>query len=242
MYQTLHCIALRTIKFNDRSSILTAWSAECGRISVLLPAGNGTEARRRRALTMPLGLFEGISDMRPGKEILSMRDVRASRAQVRLRSDPVKGLVALFIADVLGAVLRESQRDDALTAFLFDSACRLDSAAGNALANFHLCFLYKLGRFLGIEPDVSTWRENSVFDLTEGRFRPSAPSHARYLLPDKAKVIVTLSRMTWENAGSVSLNRNDRNEILDGILEYYSLHHTSLASLPSLGIVRDVMR
>ena len=44
MLRELHCIALRTIKYNERHSILSAYSLEVGRVSFLVPAGAGKEA------------------------------------------------------------------------------------------------------------------------------------------------------------------------------------------------------
>ena len=62
MYQQLRCVALRTIKYDDRRSIVSAWSEQLGRVSFIVPDGASREARRRRALLMPLSLFEGVSE------------------------------------------------------------------------------------------------------------------------------------------------------------------------------------
>ena len=69
MLRSLHCVALRTIKYNEKHSILSAYSLELGRVSFLLPAGSGREAARRRALMMPLGTFECVADIRHGQDI-----------------------------------------------------------------------------------------------------------------------------------------------------------------------------
>ncbi|MDE6153062.1 MAG: recombination protein O N-terminal domain-containing protein, partial [Muribaculaceae bacterium] len=53
MYTTLDCIALRTVRHSDRHSILSAYTRQRGRMSFLIPAGNGREATRRRAMLMP---------------------------------------------------------------------------------------------------------------------------------------------------------------------------------------------
>ena len=38
MYKHIRAVALRTVRYNDTKAILTAWSAELGRISLLMPA------------------------------------------------------------------------------------------------------------------------------------------------------------------------------------------------------------
>ncbi len=237
MYQQLHCIALRTIKYSERHSILSAYSLELGRISFLIPAGAGREAVRRRALMMPLGTFECIGDIRQGRDIHTMREPRATKVQHGIHSHPVKGAIALFIAEVLSAVLRENQEDLALYAFLEYAIEKLNST-GDSVSNFHICFLYRLGRFIGIEPDISTYREGRIFDMLDGTFRNTAPLHTNYLKQEAATVVAALSRMTFDNMHRFKFNRYQRHELLDTILKYYTIHYATLSSLRSIDVLR----
>ncbi len=171
MYSTLHCIALRTIRHSDKNSILSAWTAEAGRVSFAMPEGSGREARRRKAITMPLGLFEGECDIKPGRDILSIRDVKPSPQALGTVPDPGKTVVAMFLADVLDSVLRQPVPDEHLSLFLFDALSTFSRISNpRAVANFHIVFLYRLMRFLGIQPDIGSWRPGAYFDMKEGRF------------------------------------------------------------------------
>lgn len=239
MYQQLHCVALRTIKYSDRHSILSAYSLELGRVSFLVPAGKGREAVRRRALFMPLSLFECVADVRSSRDIFTMREPKVMVALQGLHSHPLKGAMAMFIADLLNAVLRESQSDNATFSFLYDAITRLDTQS-EGIANFHLCFLYRLGRYIGIEPDVTTFNDGAVFDMVDGRFRLSPPLHRKFLVADDAKVVARLSRMTFDNMRHYKFNRTQRNDLLDKILEYYTIHYSSLSQLQSLDVLRTL--
>jgi len=237
MYQLLHCVALRTIKYNDKHSILSAYSLETGRVSFLVPAGAGREAARRRALFMPLSIFDCVADLRPGREILTMREPKMTVPVGRLHSHPVKSAVSLFIADLLTAVLRENQGDKSTFAYIVDAIMRFDEME-SGVSNFHICFLYRLGRYIGIEPDISTYRDGSLFDLLDGRFRVSAPLHNQFLGTEESKAVVMLSRMTFDNLCRFKFNRNQRNELLDQILRYYTIHYSSLGNLRSIDVLR----
>lgn len=237
MYQPLHCVALRTIKYNDKHSILSVYSLEMGRLSFLVSAGNGREANRRRAMFMPLSIFECVASIKPGRELHTMHDPRVLMPLHGLHSHPMKGAVAMFIADVLNAVLRESQSDNATFAFLVDAITRFD-VMNEGIANYHLCFLYRLGRFIGIEPDVSTYQEGAVFDMQEARFRMTPPMHHKYLNANDAGVLAMLSRITFDNMRFYKFNRNQRNDLLDKILEYYTIHYSSLSQMQSLEVLR----
>lgn len=237
MLRSLHCIALRTIKYNEKHSILSAYSLEMGRVSFLLPAGSGREAARRRALMMPLGTFECVADIRHGQDIYIMKEPKADIISHGIHSNPIKSALALFIAELLSVVLREYQEDKALFLFLRQSIERLNDATVG-VANFHLCFLYRLGCFVGIEPDVSTYQEGRIFDMVDGIFRVSAPLHSQYLGQQEAAVVALLSRMTFDNMHRFRLSRENRNQMLDVILEYYTIHYASLSSLKSIDVLR----
>jgi DNA repair protein RecO (recombination protein O) len=241
MYQKVSGVALRTIKYSDKNSILLAWTAELGRVSLLMPAGAGAESRRRRALSMPLSLFEAQVDVRPGRDIMTMRDMRAAAVTPSLSAHPVKITLAMFLAEVLSAVLNENgQADPVMWQFISESVIDLDVADDEHLANFHLLFLYRLGVLLGIEPDVSTWQPGRVFDLVDGIFRVGAPLHGKYIESTEAQAIIALSRLTPRTASLLKLTHSQRTRLLDGILQYYSLHHAQLGNLRSLDIVRTL--
>lgn len=241
MYTALHCIALRTVKHSDSKNILSVWSRELGRVSMLVPAGSGREARRRRALSTPLATFEGECDIRPGRELLTVRDVRPMEASLALCADPAKSLTALFLAEALDLLLRRSERDDTLSDFLFGSLEVLSALTNaTATANFHLVFLYHLAGPLGIAPDVSEWRQGYVFDMRDGVFRAAEPSHADFLTPAESADLAGLDRFNYRNMHVWRLSHDDRNAVLDRLLRYYAIHLAPLTAMKSLEVLRSL--
>lgn len=240
MKQSYHIISLRTIRYNDRHNILTAYSLEGGTVAFLTPAGQGREASRRRALLMPLSLIECVGDRRPGHEIMVMHEPQATAALSSLRSNPIKSSVAIFLAEVLTAILREGVPDEHLFKYIEESVRLLDRLPQSRCANFHVCFLYRLGHYLGIRPDATGYREGMVFDLLDSRFRQTPPLHGRFLAPAESAAVAALDRMNFRNMHFFAMSRRERNALLDGILDYYSTHYASLTSLRSLDVLRAV--
>lgn len=233
----LHCVALRTTRYSDRYDILNIYSRDSGRLSLLIPAGAGKEARRIRALTQPLSLFSCVADFRPNKEILPMSQCTPlGTAGADISGNPMKTSVALFLAEVLSVLLRESTSDDGTFLFIADSVERL--ARADDFANFHICFLYHIARHIGIAPDTSTFAQGRLFDLQNARFVETPPLHDNYLNRDESAIFHNLSRMTFDNMRVFRFNRAQRNQILTLILRYYTLHYASLASLKSLPILQ----
>lgn len=241
MFEKITCMALRTVKYDDRRSIVTAWSDRLGRVALSVSAGGSREARRRRALTMPFGVFEGVVDVRPGRDIFNIADMRPAVVTSSTATDPAKTLVALFLSEVLDRVLRDGQPDELLAAFLFDSARRLDALRRPAgVANFPIVFLLGLGHFMGIRPDLSDLRPGQVLDLRDGVLRMTPPAHSAFLSPEATSVAALIDRLTYDNSERMHLPRRLRRDVLDVILRYYSLHHVSLEGLKSLSVVSEI--
>lgn len=206
-----------------------------------MPEGAGREAKRRRALTMPLCPFEAECDIRPGREIHSVRDLKALPAAVGLHSHPVKSFVACFIADFLDILLRQSQPDIHMSAFLFDAINNLAELRDPAaIANFHIVFLYRLTHFVGIGPDISEAAPGCVFDMKDGRFRTSVPVHGHYIPSSEAQAMKTLARSTFRNMHRVRWTRSERNTITDYLTDYYCLHFSLTGPPRSLDILRSL--
>ena len=240
MVETIHCIVLRTVKYSDTMSIATVWTAERGRMSVAVPSGSSREAKRLRAIMMPLGAFEAVARTSAGSDVARISDVRSLIESPAASGNPTKSVVAMFLADFLYNVLKECTPDALMTEFLMQWLDALRRISGMALANFHLAFAFRLGQFLGIAPDMGSYHRGRYLDLKEGRYTATAPLHTLYLEPDDAHAAWLLSRISLRTLGMLRLNRSQRNIMLDRILQYYSLHHAPVQNMPALAFLRDV--
>ncbi len=238
MYERIDCIALRLVKHSDRSSILSAYTRQRGRMSFLVPAGNGKEAARRRAVLMPGSRFSCVANIREGNQIPNMRDVMP-RGEVNVFPDPVKSATTLFIADFMNTLLREQLPDELMFEYC-DSMLAFHDSSTKGIANFHLLFMIRMMHFAGIEPDVSTYSPGYLFDMVDGVFRDSAPLHGKYLERHEAQAVANLLRMNHRNMSRWKLSASQRNQILDRLIEYYSLHFSSLRSMKSLDVLRSL--
>lgn len=240
MQKTLKILPLRLISHSDRTSILNAYSREMGRVSFAVASGSGAGAARRRALLMPLNPVEVVASVRGGSELMTFREPRALMPLHIIMSSPVRSAVALFMAEVLERVLRQAESEPLLFDFLIDAISRLNSEE-TAPANFHLCFMIRLASMLGIAPDCSEYVPGMVFDMTGGIFRASMPvGNSRVLSAADSAVAERFLRMNWDNQAAYRLDRNRRNEVLEFILDYYSLHLADLSALRSPAILHSL--
>jgi DNA repair protein RecO (recombination protein O) len=232
-------IALRSTRVGDSKIILNAWSPQTGRLSLIMPSNSSAESRRRRALTMPMSFFEGVVDVRPTTDLWTISDLRAMSPATSLSANPVKAGVAMFLAEVLSIVLRDTGPDVTLWEFLRHSVIFLDRASRRETTLFPHLFLFKLGQFLGVMPDTSTWGRRRVFDMVDAIFRDSPPVHGRYIDDRRARLIPMMERMTYGDGARLRLTRPARRELLDMIIDYYTLHNLPLGKLQTLSVLRE---
>ncbi len=177
--------------------------------------------------------------MRPGREIVGVRDVRPLELLPSIVTEPAKAATALFLAEVLERLLRQSAGDAPMWHFLTASIRRLDGMAeSRGVAAFPLVFLYALSRHLGIEPDMEGG--GTILDLTGGRLRASAPLSGAWLDADATRYARMLSRLTYDTCARLRMSRTLRSRILDEILRYYTIHYAPLGHLNSLEVVRQI--
>lgn len=244
MKQKMRFIALRTTRVSDTSSIVTGYSPEHGRVSVMVRGVGKRGGITMKARLMPLTPVECQGERRPGREFFEISDVRAAAVMNAVYCHPVKNAIVPFLAEVLVVLLRDYPADEMLYSFLEYSVMRLGVSTHRAAVNFHLAFLVQLARFMGIEPDISTYCAGSMFDMSEGRFRMkhdvSLTEIGRTLDVDDSRVARSVMRFNYNNVGYVKLSRDVRNRILDAILQYYTLHSVSLMSLKTLSVLREL--
>ncbi len=239
MYEKLNGIVLHVIRYSDKNSIAHIFTDTRGRMAFLVPQGSTKSARLRNALFMPLSIIEFEGRIIPGKSIHSFKDAQSKFPLARIYSDPVKNAIAMFVSELLSRSIQESEENRGLFQFL-ETTIRLLDDMDEGVGNFHIWFLYNLGIFLGIQPDVETYRNGYWFDMLNGVFTPSRPLSTNVLAPREARVIALLARMTFSNLHRYKFNRVQRNEILDTALTYYRLHNSTLGALRSPEILKQL--
>ena len=239
MYEKLRGVVLNTIRYSDKHNIVHIYTDGRGLMSFAVPLGKTQAARMRNALLMPLSLVDLEADVRPGRDLVVMREIHRNFPLATIYSDPVKNAISLFISELLAHVIQEPEGNDPLFRYIEQAVQLLEQLPGH-VANFHICFLYHLGAHLGIQPNVESHHDGYWFDMTDGVFVPAAVSGHMNLQPSEAQVIHLLSRMTFSNMAVFRFNREERNRVLDVIINYYRLHNAAIGTLRSPDILKQL--
>ncbi len=175
----------------------------------------------------------------PKRDLNRIREAKLYQSNNNICCDPVKNVLALFLAEVLYRVIREAEPDVRLFDYLCTSIQFLE-VAEKGVANYHLVFLLHLLNFLGIFPNTGSYTLNAYFDMMNGVFTTNLPSHRHYLNRQESKIFARLFRISFENMGIYAFSRQERVNIVHRILDYYRLHIPDGPEIKSLAVMQSL--
>ena len=232
-------VVLNTLKYGDNAVIVQILTDTLGRQSYLVQGvGSGKSRGSKLALLQPLFAlqFEGlISDK---SDLHRMKDVQSGFVLQSIPYDIRKSTIALFMAEILYRLVNESESNSNLFDFIWGSIEALD-AIEEGVANFHLWFMANISRFLGFSPG-NEYAEDSFFDMREGLYTPQRPPHDKFLNTEYARLLNDLIECDVQYLGEIGLNRNQRVDMLSGLVEYYKVHLESIRRVQSIHILQEV--
>lgn len=239
MQEKLEGIVINVIKYNDKHNIAHIYTDKLGMLPFLVRQGTTHASRMRNAMFMPLSLIGFEARLQPGRELGTLHDVRRTAMLMSIYSDPMKNAVAMFVSELLSHTIQEQEQNMVLYSYIKSCILRLEESRAS-IANFHICFLYQLGQFIGIQPDIDSYHEGYWFNMSEGVYTQHPHAGAKMLPPSQAQVLPLLSRMTFDNMHHFKFTRDQRNEMLEIILGYYRLHHSTLGTLRSPEVLKQL--
>ena len=237
MLQKTRGIVLHSLKYKDASIIVDIYTETMGRASFLVSIPRSKKANVRASLFQPLALLEFEADIRGNASLHKIKEVKLWHPFTSLPFDPYKNAIALFLSEFLYRAVRDEAENGPLFSFLIHSILWLDECK-RGFSNFHVVFLMRLSRFLGLYPNLENYREGYYFDLLNACFVSLPPRHhSYYLSSDEALLVPALMRLRYETMHLFRMNRVQRVRCLSVLNDYYRLHIPGFPELKSLEIL-----
>jgi DNA repair protein RecO (recombination protein O) len=230
MLNKTKAIVLHHVKYGDSSIIVTLYTENFGRIACMVNGIRSKKTRFPAVLFQPLSLLEIDLYYRQTRGIQRIKEANCTYHFTSIPFNIIKSTVALFLAEVLFVALREEESNPGLFAFLFNALQLLDTKDSN-ISSFHPWFMVHLTRYLGFYP----------FHYIAGT--ESAASDTEAFL-GMGKELVTALQQIGSSVQSppdlASITTMQRNELLERIISYYSLHIEGFSRLHSFKVLREV--
>ena len=145
----------------------------------------------------------------------------------------------MFLGEVLTSVLKEESPHEEMFDFIEKSIMYFDKST-EGYANFHIAFLAGLSSFLGFEPGRQADKHDIYFDMINGEFVPAPPVHGSYANEEVSAVLADFFESSYDSASKISLTGKIRNDILETLVRFYSLHLPGLKRIKSLDVLKEV--
>lgn len=232
-------VVLHSLKYGDSSLVVYLLTDVGGRRTYMVQGVRSRSGRGSKlALFQPMFPveFEGLES--PRREMDRFREVRAGFVLQSLPFDVCKSTVALFMAEVLYRLVRESEPNEALFDFVWGSVAELD-AMREGVANFHLWFLAHLSRLLGFCPG-NDYAPGDWFDISEGLYTKNRPAHVRYMTQESSRLLHEMLTCDVARLGGIGLGRDQRVAFLNALLVYLGYHLDAINAVQSVRILREV--
>lgn len=232
-------VVLHTLKYGDSSMVVYLLTDVGGRRSYMVQGVRSRSGRGSKlALFQPMFPveFEGLESSK--QQMHRFREVRAAFPLQGLPFDVRKSTMALFMAEVLYRLVRESEPNEPLFDFVWGCVGALD-AMQEGVANFHLWFLAHLSRFLGFCPG-NDYVPGAWFDIREGLYTPVQPAHTGVMSRECSAILRDLMACDVRLLSDIGLNRSQRVEFLNAMLVYFGYHLDAISAVQSVRILREV--
>jgi DNA repair protein RecO (recombination protein O) len=241
MLEKTKAIVLHQIKHTDSGIIAQIYSRNFGRQSLLIKGARSKKKGKQVIFFQPLFILDLEIYNKPSREIQLLREFSVSYSPYDIPFNVVKSSVALFLGEVLYSTLKEESPQHDLFDFIETSIIFFDKSTGGA-ANFHISFLTGLTKFLGFEPGPCLDADNKFFDMINGVFVPMPPLHGKYCNPEISSILAAFLNVPYENLESINLSGHKRDEVLESLLIYYTIHLPGLRNINSLPVLKEVFR
>lgn len=233
----MNAIVLTSTRYNDDGYMVNLFTEDSGYVTVSVKTGK--KSRVRACHLQPLNVLSVVLSGRPSQRVMKIEECTTLAGYDKLMENPIKILMAQFLAEFLQHALRSYQSDRMLFGFLTESLKQYGSMK-RGTADFHLVFLVKLTYYLGFFPNLEGFDKDVYFDLIDGRFVKYIPLHSHYLSPSQTLGFAQLLRADYDTVYLYGFTRAERNEVLDYIISYYKLHTPDFGELRSLDVLRNL--
>lgn len=241
MIEKTSAIVLHQIKYSDSGIIVQVYSRKFGRMSVLVKGIRNRKTGRHNVFFQPLTLLDLVIYYRESGSIHNLKEFSVLHSPEDIYNNVTKSCMAIFLGEVLTAVLKEETPGGDLFDFIMESVTYFDKRR-EGYSNFHIAFLIGLSSFLGFEPGKRADPDNVIFDMVNGSFVSIPPAHGNYADTGISGILAEFFSSSWHEMNKISLTGSKRNEVLNSVLKYYSVHLPSLKKINSLEILREVFR
>lgn len=212
-------ILFNYFKYSDNSLIIEFFTADRGKESFLISIKKFPKNFFKLLSVYDLEII--IKDNRNIQKIKNLSLIY----NFNFYFNHIKSCIIIFISEFLNKILPKNQPDSNLFYFIENSIYAFNNL-DNGFANFHLSFMLKLTKYLGISIENFLLSELNDSENLEENFH--------------SPILLHLYRIDYDFLDEIKLNKNLRNEILIKIINFYSSYYHNLSNIKSIDVLKEI--
>jgi DNA repair protein RecO (recombination protein O) len=232
-------IVLHHIKYSETSLIVTIYTEKFGRQAYIVNGVRGKKAKIKANIFQSLFLLNMEIYYKPKSDLQRAKEIQNAFIFTELPYDIKKSTLAIFISEILYKTIQEQEPNQELFDYLYTSIQMLD-VKDKGLSNFHIYFLIHLSKYLGFFPSNNYSVEYCYFDLKAGSFLQLKPMHSSFLDKKQSAIFSNMLQFSDNQHADIKIKYIDRIELLEKIIEFYSLHNEGVTNIKSLNVLKEV--
>jgi DNA repair protein RecO (recombination protein O) len=231
-------IILRTVKYSETSLILDIYTEAKGLRTYIVSGVRTSRAKVSIGLLQVMSLVDIVCyDKEDANKLNRVKEIKAAHTYSSLIFDIKKASVGQFMAELIRKTIKEAEENEALFNLIFDFFVFLDETP-SGYANLHLAFMLELSNHLGFKPHTETYTERAVFDLKEGNFTTATVTH--FINSSLSKILRGLLESDWYHASDVKMTREERQQLLGELLNFYRFHIDNFPEINAHRILQEI--
>ncbi|MAU63403.1 MAG: DNA repair protein RecO [Flavobacteriaceae bacterium] len=239
MLISTEAIALSSIKYSESSLIVKCFTLSDGIKSYLL---KGIRSRKKTSLNIglfqPLTMLEIDANHKNKGNLENIRSAKILYPYKTIPFDIYKNAISLFLSETLSKSIKEEEKNESLYYFIKNSMMWFDSSSN--YINFHLHFIIKFLKYLGISPDESKMNLKG-FDMINGSFS----NYQKKNNFRDGEVITYFKEFlgtNFDNTDFTISSSLERKELLEFLMKYLKIHLEDFKRPNSLNIMYDIFK
>ncbi len=239
MLQKSRGIVLNQIKYTDSGIVAQMFTRNFGRQSFLIRGMRSRRSGKHNVLFQPMFILDLEMYYRDNRSMQTLKEFSVSFSPSGIYSDVKKSCMAIFLGEIMTSVLIEENSYPELFDFIENSIIWFDDCK-TGYSNFHIAFLTGLASFLGFEPGKRSNPDDIFFDLINGKFLPVPPVHGNYADEATSEILSEFFTTSYDQMNTIALRGLQRNDVLETLIRYYSVHLPGLRKVNSLEVLKEI--
>ncbi len=226
-------VVINSVRYQEKSLIVKCFTLSDGLKSYFVrdAFSNTKKSVKKSAYFQPFTLLE-IEANHKNKNKLEYFISTKPLVYQTINNDIFKSSFVLFLSEVVNASLKDESKNEDLFLFLETTLLWLDENPANV--NFHLIFLVEMSKFLGFYPNVSG---ALFFEMIDGVF---TDFESKSCLSKEESQLLKLLLQQKINSNQNPFSNIQRKQLLEIMLDYYSLHIENFKKPKSIEVLQDI--